>query len=374
MTSSRSALLLVVALAWPLPLVAAADPATVASATLASAEGRVAAAGEALAAAEAAPDALAPLARAVADYAAALEALRAEVLAAGAREAAVADDLAARRLEISRLLAAMEAMSAAPREALHPQGPLAAARASAMIDRLEPAMREGGRKLAEQVAELGSAREAQAAGKATLAAGLGRLAAAQDALAAAMVRAEPAAGGPADPKLAMLARDSASLTALAAALAGEPGAPAAPEGPAEALAWPVAGTIVSHYEEPDAARVRRPGLIVGTAPLALVTAPADGLVRYAGPFLEYGYVVVLEPNAETMVVLAGLARLQVATGATVRRGDLLGLMGGRPPDVEEYVMLPEAETGAGAGETLYIEVRRGKGPVDPEPLLVGQNG
>jgi septal ring factor EnvC (AmiA/AmiB activator) len=120
--------------------------------------------------------------------------------------------------------------------------------------------------------------------------------------------------------------------------------------------------------------VRRPGLIVGTAPLALVTAPADGLVRYAGPFLEYGYVVVLEPDAETMVVLAGLARLQVATGATVRRGDLLGLMGGRPPDVEEYVMLPEAETGAGAGETLYIEVRRGKGPVDPEPLLVGQNG
>jgi septal ring factor EnvC (AmiA/AmiB activator) len=132
--------------------------------------------------------------------------------------------------------------------------------------------------------------------------------------------------------------------------------------------------VVSRFDEPDAARVRRPGIVVGTAPLALVTAPADALVRYAGPFLEYGYVVVLEPAPETMVVLAGLARLQVRTGAAVKRGDLLGIMGGRPPDVEEYVMLPEAETGAGAQETLYIEVRHGKGPVDPEPLFVGQNG
>jgi len=136
----------------------------------------------------------------------------------------------------------------------------------------------------------------------------------------------------------------------------------------------VAGTVVSRFNNRDAAKVRRPGIVVGTAPLALVTAPADARVRYAGPFLEYGYVVVLEPDAETMVVLAGLARLQVRTGDAVTRGDLLGLMGGRPPDVEEYVMLPTTETGGGAAETLYIEVRRGKGPVDPEPLFVARNG
>ena len=186
-----------------------------------------------------------------------------------------------------------------------------------------------------------------------------------------MAGTAPDAAASLDPDLTMMARDSASLTALAAALAEQPGAPPPPEGPAEALAWPVAGTVLNHFDEPDAARVRRPGLVVGAPPLALVTAPADAVVRYAGPFLEYGYVVVLEPDSETMVVLAGLARLRVATGQRVLRGEFLGLMGGHAPDVEEYVMSPEADTGAGGGETLYIEVRHGRGPVDPEPLFAG---
>jgi septal ring factor EnvC (AmiA/AmiB activator) len=365
MTLTRSALLLI-ALAWPLPSAGAADPATIPAAQ------RFAAAGEALTAAQAEQAELAPLARAIAGYDQALAALRAEVQAAAGREAVLAQDLEARRVEVTWLLAAMEAMSAAPGQRLHPQGPLAAARASAMIERLRPAMRAEARALAAQVAEMRAARTRQEEGKAALAAGLQRLAGARVALAEAMARA--AAAEVADPALTMLARDSASLSQLAAALAEEPGAPPPPRGPAEALAWPVAGEVLSHFNDPDAARVRRPGIVVGTAPLALVTAPADALVRYAGPFLEYGYVVVLEPEPETMVVLAGLARLQVGTGAEVRQGDLLGLMGGRPPDVEEYVMLPGAETGAGARETLYIEVRHGKGPVDPEPLFVGQNG
>ena len=351
---------------------AAADPAAIAAATA-----RVTAAGAALAAAQGAPGALAPLARAVGAYGEALGALRSEVQAAEAREAALAGDLDARRLEVSRLLAAMEAMTAGPERGLHPQGPLAAARAAAMIDRLTPEMRAQARALTAQVAEMLAARDDQVEGKAALAAGLDQLAGAQAALAEAMARAEPEPGEAVDPAMTMLARDSASLGALAEALAGEPGAPPPPPpptGPAEAFAWPVAGTVVSQFNDRDAAKVRRPGIVVGTAPLALVTAPADARVRYAGPFLEYGYVVVLEPDTETMVVLAGLARLQVRTGDAVTRGDLLGLMGGRPPDVEEYVMLPTTETGGGAAETLYIEVRRGKGPVDPEPLFVARNG
>lgn len=364
----RSALL-ILALAWPLPLVAAADPARVPAASE-----RLAAEAEALATATATPDRMAPLARAIAAYEAALARLRTEVQAAEARRAALEADLAARRLEVSRLLAAMQAVSAAPRRELHPQGPLAAARATAMIERLEPAMRDGARSLAAQVAEIRTAWAQEAEGTDALAAGLATLAGAQAALEAAMARAEPAAAEVVDPGLTALARDSASLTALAEALAKLPGAPEPPPGPAGPLAWPVAGQVVRGFDEPDAARVRRPGIVVGTAALALVTAPADAVVRYAGPFLEYGYVVVLAPEPETMVILAGLARLQVRTGATVARGDLVGLMGGRPPDVEEYVMAPEAETGAGVGETLYIEVRHGKGPVDPEPLFVGQNG
>jgi len=116
------------------------------------------------------------------------------------------------------------------------------------------------------------------------------------------------------------------------------------------------------------------GLLLEAPPFAVVSAPADGSVRYAGPFLEYGAVVVIATDPATMVVLAGLGRLKVATGAEVKRGDLLGLLGGRALDVEEYVMQAATDTGAGARETLYIEVRHGRGPVDPEPLFAGENG
>ena len=70
--------------------------------------------------------------------------------------------------------------------------------------------------------------------------------------------------------------------------------------------------------------------MVAAPPFALVSAPADAIVRYAGPFLEYGYVVVLEPDSATMLVLAGLSRLQVRDRRRrCARGDLLGLLGGR---------------------------------------------
>jgi septal ring factor EnvC (AmiA/AmiB activator) len=367
---TRTAALLLLALAWPLPSVASAD----AAAELAAASSLVAEAGQALAAAEAAPEDILALGQATGAYAAALATLRADVLAASAREAALAEDLDRRRLEISRLLSAMQAMSRAPEPTLHPQGPLGAARASAMMERLTPAMQQQARNLAAQIGEMRTERALYDEGQAALVAGLVKLNAAQVALEAAMAGSAPDAAASLDPDLTMMARDSASLTALAAALAEQPGAPPPPEGPAEGLAWPVAGTVLNHFDEPDAARVRRPGLVVGAPPLALVTAPADAVVRYAGPFLEYGYVVVLEPDSETMVVLAGLARLRVATGQRVLRGEFLGLMGGHAPDVEEYVMSPEADTGAGGGETLYIEVRHGRGPVDPEPLFAGDKG
>ena len=44
-----------------------------------------------------------------------------------------------------------------------------------------------------------------------------------------------------------------------------------------------------------------------------------------------------------MVVLAGLAQVRVRTGASGAAGELLGLLGGRALDAEEYVMLAGRE-------------------------------
>ncbi len=134
------------------------------------------------------------------------------------------------------------------------------------------------------------------------------------------------------------------------------------------------GRPLRGFGEPDAAGVRRPGLLVEAAPLALVTAPAAADVRYAGPFLDYGYVVVLQPRADVLLVLAGLATLETRTGARVGSGELLGLLGGRPLDAQEYLMLGQAQTGETPAETLYIELRHGQGPVDPTTWFADRNG
>lgn len=374
-----------IALACALPATAGAqaaagaDPIATAADRIAEASERIAAAGAALDAATAAPDQIAALGKAIEAYDGALAVLRGGVAEAAAREQAVGVDLSDRRQEISRLLAALETMSRTPQpaQAMHPQGPLGAARAAAMMSQLTPALQAQATKLAGELATFQAARRLRAEGEARLQAGLATLASAQGRLSEAISRAAPVEPGPESPSATMLARDSATLTDLAAALAksaaATPPAAAPATGPTP-YAWPVDGTVLRHFNEPDAARVRHPGIVVAAAPFALVSAPADAIVRYAGPFLEYGYVVVLEPDPKTMIVLAGLAQLRVETGAPVRRGELIGVLGGRPLGVEEYVMYPESETGAPGGETLYIEVRRDRGPIDPEPLFAQDNG
>jgi septal ring factor EnvC (AmiA/AmiB activator) len=131
--------------------------------------------------------------------------------------------------------------------------------------------------------------------------------------------------------------------------------------------------VLRGFDEPDAAGVRRPGVLMAAPPLSLVRAPEDATVRYAGPFLDYGYVAVLEPAPGILVVLAGLAQLRVSSGDEVRRGEMLGLLGGRALALEEYVMLTEG-TDSGAAGTLYIEIRHGSRPVDPAPWFAGENG
>ena len=363
----RAALVACLALAAP-AFAGAADPA----AEVEAASAGVAEAGVALEAARAGGgDRVVPLGAAIEGYEAALAGLRSGIGAAAARERALSLGMATRRDELARLLAALQAVSRTPPPAtgLHPEGPIAAARAAAMVERLTPALREEADALAAALAEVGEIRGLQGQATGELEAGLATLAAAQGELAAAMAVAAPMLEAEVGPALTMMARDSELLTQLAAALAGASDAPPAPAAAAGPMDWPVQGELMRGFQEPDAAGVRRPGVVLRAPPLSLVRAPADATVRYAGPFLEYGYVVVLEPGPETMVVLAGLAQLQARTGDVVRRGEPLGLLGGRPLGVEEYVMLPLSDTGAGGGETLYIEVRQGRGPVDPAPLF-----
>ncbi|MEZ5674302.1 MAG: hypothetical protein R3D81_03325 [Thalassovita sp.] len=45
-------------------------------------------------------------------------------------------------------------------------------------------------------------------------------------------------------------------------------------------------------DESDAAGIARPGVVLATRPRALVTTPTAATIRYLGPLLDYGNVMI----------------------------------------------------------------------------------
>lgn len=391
---------------------------------MADAAKRITAAGRQLSGARDPGTRVQALSQAIAAYQSALETLRAGVSGANARERELSEELEARRAEIQHLIAALETMGRTPPPAqgmIHPGGPVAAARAAATLSKLTPALHAEAEDLAREYGELAELRRLRLEGERDLATGIAALGAARTELGETLRRkAPPQPRETEDPAMAEVLRSSDTLTTLAAKLAGQGGGRRTADAPPPKLSRPVAGEIARRFNEADAAGVRRPGLTMSAPPLSLVTAPADAIVRYVGPFLDYGYVVVVETDEGTLIVLAGLARVQVAASQAVRRGDLLGQLGGPayesrdggPPAIdlgepgpaenadeategEATEVETEDETGedhgpgetadgeaaendgtggTGADELLYIEVRHGRGPVDPAELFASENG
>ena len=100
---------------------------------------------------------------------------------------------------------------------------------------------------------------------------------------------------------------------------------------------------------------------------AQVSAPWDGTIRYAGPLIDYGQVVVLEPEKDTLIVLAGLGRVDRLVGETVLAGERLGDLGGPIPASDEFLLEATTDRDEIREEKLYIELRRSGQPVDPGP-------
>jgi len=127
--------------------------------------------------------------------------------------------------------------------------------------------------------------------------------------------------------------------------------------------------ILHRAGEADAAGITRPGIVLATRPRALVTTPVPATLRYRGPLLDYGNVIILEPQAGLLMVFAGLDTVYGRTGEVLPGGSPVGLMGGAG-DGRDLLAAAETEAGgndigAGRAQTLYIEVRQDNSPVDP---------
>ena len=138
----------------------------------------------------------------------------------------------------------------------------------------------------------------------------------------------------------------------------------APQQPFESLRksleLPVAGRLLHRYGSIDEIGNRRSGDTVQTQSGAIVTAPSDGTVLYAGPFRSYGNLLILDVGTGYHVVMAGLGRLNVAQGQTVLAGEPVGAM-------EEVRLASASPGGTVSSPKLYVEFRKDGKPVDPGP-------
>ncbi len=329
-----------------------------------------------LEAAEGARDRVSALTETIRSFESGLGAMREGMRQAATREEQLRRRLGTRDAEIRDLLAALMSFDPdrSPVSFLHPQGPVGAARAGMIVAEMTPSLYSQTttlRRDLEDVVTLG-ALQRQAAKH--LERGLTELQAARIALSRAMAdRTDLPRRFVADPtRAAILLETAETLDAFASGLAkvavdARDWVPPRLEDRIGVLPLPVRGVVIRAAGEPDAAGITRPGIVLATRRGALVTSPTAATIRYVGPLLDFGNVIILEPRASTLFILSGLDIVYGEAGQVIAEGTPLGLMGGLRPDLaQERVQLDSLGTGSDRRETLYMEVRQENVPMDPE--------
>jgi septal ring factor EnvC (AmiA/AmiB activator) len=287
-------------------------------------------------------------------------------------EAQLRNKLTAQEAEIASFIAALQSMSRGPvpTTLLHPDGATGSARAAMLLVELTPALHQKAEALRADLEQVETLRALQVDATSRMQTALGEVQSARTALNQAMAnRTDLPRRFTADPvRIELLVASSDTLEGFAGGLSEfaieEISTPQHELKEAKGhLPLPARGLILRRANEADAAGVVRPGIIVATRPGALVTAPAAATIRYAGPLLDFGSVMILEPENAMLFVIAGLDQVYGEPGQVIAAGTPLGLMGGLSQ--EELSPLRE-DTGSDLTETLYIEVRQNNMPQDPE--------
>jgi septal ring factor EnvC (AmiA/AmiB activator) len=332
----------------------------------------------AMQAATGARDRVAALTQTIRAYELGLDAVREGLRQVTIRETALTLQFEAQRDQVARLIGVLESLPTDPGPLLllHPAGPLGTAQSGMLLAEVTPALQAQADRLRGELTELNDLRAVQEAASATLAQGLFAVQEARSALSQAISdRTDLPIRFIDDPDaLKGLLESADTLDAFAAGLGSDAAAEdlspdiAAAKG---TLPMPVLGTILRRPDEADAAGVRRPGLLVVTRARALVTAPWPATIRYRGPLLDYGNVMILELGRGYLLILAGLETVYGEVGEVVPAGAALGLMGGPEAMATEFLASTQEGSGAGGSETIYIELRQGADTVDPTEWFAG---
>ena len=115
------------------------------------------------------------------------------------------------------------------------------------------------------------------------------------------------------------------------------------------LRLPARGTTMGRFGESTGLSPRSQGVTLRTRQGAQVVAPYDGRVVFAGPFRNYGLILIISHGDGYHTLLAGLSKLQTVVGQDLLTGEPMGMMG------------------RDNKRSLYIELRRKGTAINPTP-------
>ena len=319
--------------------------------------------------AKSAKDRVAALTITIKAYESGLTALREALRQAQLRETSLTLQFQSKRDRIAQLLGVLSSLESEPTPLmlLHPAGPLGTVRSGMLLADVTPALQAEATALRADLQELHDLRLLQTAAGTTLTEGLQAATDARSALNQAISdRTALPKRFTDDPEtLRLLLQSADTLDAFASGLSPQDSTVQGFAAAKGTLPWPVLGQIILMPGETDASGVTRPGVMLATRPLALITAPWAATIRYRGPLLDYGNVMILEPGGGYLLILAGLDTVYGEVGDVVAAGAPLGLMGGTGAETADILSPTTQGGGADQSETLYLELRQGAEPIDP---------
>ena len=119
-----------------------------------------------------------------------------------------------------------------------------------------------------------------------------------------------------------------------------------------ALPAPAQGRVTQHFgETTGASQSHAKGIVIATRPGAQVISPFDGTVLFAGPFQNYGQLIIIDHGDNYLTVLAGMGTISTAVGNQLLGGEPVGRMS------FDYT-------------NLYVEIRQNSQAIDPEPWFM----
>jgi septal ring factor EnvC (AmiA/AmiB activator) len=127
------------------------------------------------------------------------------------------------------------------------------------------------------------------------------------------------------------------------------------------LSMPASGNVIKYFGASSEFGGVEKGLSLATRPRAIVSAPSDGYIAFSGPWRSYGQLLIVNAGGGYYVVLAGMARTDVAVGQFVLAGEPVGVMG-------DGTAKTAASVAIGATQPiLYVEFRKDGAAIDPGP-------